>query len=131
MFHNASEVDVIAGKYTYVIKGTGDDVRGEQRASVSAVITHPGYNDTDIAKRTTFSVQLGEVGGGGGGGGVARFCPVFFSVTVVKVSVSRAEDPGFESRLRRDFSRLSHTSDLKLAHQWLPCQARCQYTVTG
>ena len=26
---------------------------------------------------------------------------------------SRAEDPGFESRLRRDFSRSSHTSDLK------------------
>ena len=37
---------------------------------------------------------------------------------VVKVSVSRAEDPGFESCLRRD------TSDFKiLALQWLPCQA--------
>ena len=34
---------------------------------------------------------------------------------VVKVSASRAEDPGFESRLRRDFfSGLSHTSDLKI-----------------
>ena len=42
---------------------------------------------------------------------------------VVKASASRAEDPGFESRLRRDFSRSSHTSDLKLALQWLPCQA--------
>ena len=31
----------------------------------------------------------------------------------VKASASRAEDPGFESYLRRDFSGLSHTSDLK------------------
>ena len=30
---------------------------------------------------------------------------------VVKVSASRAEDPGFESRLRRDFSGSSHTSN--------------------
>ena len=44
---------------------------------------------------------------------------------VVKASVSGAEDPGFESRLLRDFfSGLSHTSDLKkMALQWLPCQA--------
>ena len=33
---------------------------------------------------------------------------------VVKVSASTAEDPGFESRLRRDFSGSSHTSDLKI-----------------
>ena len=33
---------------------------------------------------------------------------------VVKVSASRAEDPGFESRLRRDISGSSHTSDLKI-----------------
>ena len=33
---------------------------------------------------------------------------------VVKASASRAEDPGFESCLRRDFSGLSHTSDLKI-----------------
>ena len=34
---------------------------------------------------------------------------------VVKVSASRAEDPGFESRLRQDFfPGLSHTSDLKI-----------------
>ena len=35
---------------------------------------------------------------------------------VVKTSASGAsgaEDPGFESRLRRDFSGSSHTSDLK------------------
>ena len=31
---------------------------------------------------------------------------------VVKVSASRAEEPGFESRWRRDFSGSSHTSDL-------------------
>ena len=34
---------------------------------------------------------------------------------VVKASASRAEDPGFESRLRRDFfPGLSHTSDFKI-----------------
>ena len=33
---------------------------------------------------------------------------------VVKASASRAEGPGFESRLRRDFSGSSHTSGLKI-----------------
>ena len=33
---------------------------------------------------------------------------------VVKASPSRAEDPWFESRLRREFSGSSHTSDLKI-----------------
>ena len=33
---------------------------------------------------------------------------------VVKASASRAEDPGFESRLRRDFSGSSHTGDSKI-----------------
>ena len=33
---------------------------------------------------------------------------------VVKASASGAEDPRFESRLRRDFSGLSHTSDLNI-----------------
>ena len=33
---------------------------------------------------------------------------------VVKASASGAEDPEFESRLRRDFSRSSHTSDIKI-----------------
>ena len=42
---------------------------------------------------------------------------------VVKASASRAEDPGFDSRLRRDFSGSSHTSDFKkMVLQWLPCQ---------
>ena len=31
-----------------------------------------------------------------------------------KASASRAEGPGFESRLRRDFFGPSHTSDLKI-----------------
>ena len=31
---------------------------------------------------------------------------------VVEASASRAEDPGFESRFRRDFSGSSHSSDL-------------------
>ena len=38
---------------------------------------------------------------------------------VVKASASRAEDPGFESRLRRDFSGVESYQSL----QWLPCQA--------
>ena len=33
---------------------------------------------------------------------------------VVKASASGAEDPGFESRLRHDFSGSSHTSDFKI-----------------
>ena len=33
---------------------------------------------------------------------------------VVKASASTAEDPGFESRLRRDFSGSNHTSDLNI-----------------
>ena len=33
---------------------------------------------------------------------------------VVKASASRTEDPGFESRLGRDFSGSSHTSDFKI-----------------
>ena len=37
---------------------------------------------------------------------------------VVKASASRTEDPGFESRLRWDFSGSSHTND-----QWLPFRA--------
>ena len=33
---------------------------------------------------------------------------------VVKGSATGAEDPGFESHLRRDFSGSSHTSDFKI-----------------
>ena len=33
---------------------------------------------------------------------------------VVKAPASGAEDPGLESRLRRDFSGSSHTSDFKI-----------------
>ena len=33
---------------------------------------------------------------------------------VVKASAAGAEDPGFESRLPRDFSGSSHTSDFKI-----------------
>ena len=43
--------------------------------------------------------------------------PVFFDPLVgpvVKASASRAEDPGFDSRLRRDFSGSSHTNDFNI-----------------
>ena len=33
---------------------------------------------------------------------------------VLKASASKAEDPGFEFRLRRDLSGSSHTSDFKI-----------------
>ena len=42
---------------------------------------------------------------------------------VVKASASRAEDPGFESRLRRDFSRVVIPVASKVALRWLPGQA--------
>ena len=62
------------------------------------------------------------MGRGEGGGGVCVFvCFLFLSVMcnllvglVVKVSTLRGENPGFESRLHRDFPGLSHTSDLKI-----------------
>ena len=59
---------------------------------------------------------------------------------VVKASASRAEDPGFESRLGRDFSGSSHTSDLKFgtpvatlpgAWRYGISAGTGQYTVTG
>ena len=53
---------------------------------------------------------------------------------VVKASASRAEDPGFESRLRRDFSGSSHTSDSKIGTPvaTLPGVWRCRVsTGTG
>ena len=36
---------------------------------------------------------------------------------VVKASASRAENPGFDSRFRRDLSWTSHTSDLETGTQ--------------
>ena len=41
--------------------------------------------------------------------------PARLAGLVVKASASGEEDPGFESRLRRDFSGSTHTSDLKIA----------------
>ena len=43
---------------------------------------------------------------------------------VVKASASGAEDPEFDSRLRRgDYSGSSHTGDFKIGTPWLPCHA--------
>ena len=39
---------------------------------------------------------------------------------VVKASASRVEDPGFESRLRRDLSGSIYTSDFKLGTLMAP-----------
>ena len=50
----------------------------------------------------------------------------------VKASASRVVDPGFDSRLRRgDLSGSSHTSDLIMVLQWLPCQETGVRVSTG
>ena len=75
------------------------------------------------------SLTVSEQGFGflvsGGGQGLQLFAPRLarrsalsfptrLDGLVVKASASRAEDPGFDSRLRRDFSGSCHTSDLKI-----------------
>ena len=49
----------------------------------------------------------------------------------VKASVSRAEEPGFESSLRRDFSGSSHTSDLKTGSQVATLPGAWRYRVSA
>ena len=49
---------------------------------------------------------------------------------VVKASASRAEDPEFESRLRRDFSGSIHTSDLKIGTPVATLQGVWRYRVS-
>ena len=46
---------------------------------------------------------------------------------VVKAPAPRVEDPCFESRLRRDFSRSSHTSDLKVSTPVATLLGACRY----
>ena len=50
---------------------------------------------------------------------------------VVKASASRAEDPGFESRLGLDFSGLSHTSDLKIGSPVATLPGAWRYRVSA
>ena len=50
---------------------------------------------------------------------------------VVKASASGAEDPGFESRLRRDFSGSSHTSDLKIGTPVATLPGAWQYRISA
>ena len=50
---------------------------------------------------------------------------------VVKASASRAEDPGFEFRLHRDFSGSSHTSDLKIGTPVATLPGACRYRVSA
>ena len=49
---------------------------------------------------------------------------------VDKASASRAEDPGFESRLRRDFSGSSHTSDSKIGFSVATLPGAWRYRVS-
>ena len=48
---------------------------------------------------------------------------------VVEASAARAEDPEFESRLRRDFSGSSHTSDLNIGTPVATLSGACHYRV--
>ena len=50
---------------------------------------------------------------------------------VVKVSASRAEDPGFKSQLRQDFSRWSHASDLKMFTPMATLSGAWRYTANA
>ena len=50
---------------------------------------------------------------------------------VVKASASRAEDPGFESRLRRDISSSGHISGLKIDTQVATLPGAWQYRVSA
>ena len=49
---------------------------------------------------------------------------------VVKASASRAEDPGFESCLRQDFSGLGHTSDMRIGTTVAALPGAWPYRVT-
>ena len=50
---------------------------------------------------------------------------------VVKASASRAEDPGFESQLRRDFSGSNHTSYLKTGTPVATLKGAWRYKVSA
>ena len=68
-----------------------------------------------------------------------RVCSYVFTVhhehrlvgLVVKASASRAEVPGFESCLRRDFSGSSHTSDLNIGTPVATLPGAWRYSVSA
>ena len=50
---------------------------------------------------------------------------------MVTACASRAEGPGFESRLRQDFSGSSHTSDLKIGTSVATLPGAWRYRVSA
>ncbi|KAK7109800.1 ovochymase-1-like [Littorina saxatilis] len=59
LYFDAAEVEVIAGKYTYDVTSKHDDVTGEQRVPVDAVIPHPHYDDTkSVAKHNDIALLV-------------------------------------------------------------------------
>ena len=63
---------------------------------------------------------------------VVELCVEYMCVgLVVKASASRAEDPGFESRLRRDFFWVSHTSDFKIGTPVAALPGTWHYSVSA
>ena len=62
--------------------------------------------------------------------GVSHWCHRHVGL-VVKASASRAEDPGFESRFRRDFFGSSHTSDSKIGSPVATLPGAWRYRVSA
>ena len=63
---------------------------------------------------------------------LTHFLSHYLSGLVVKASALRAADPGFESCLFRDFSGMSHTSDLKIGTPVVTLQGTwCDRVRTG
>ena len=70
-------------------------------------MTHGVHISISVSSARLLSTTLGECSSSRG----RAYCLVGL---VVKASAPKAEGPEFESRLRRDFSGSSHTSDFKI-----------------
>ena len=86
-------------------------------------LSHLMHQQTAKERKRGKEKNREEEGGGGGGGakkeGIMNLSSLFFDRLVglvVKASASRAEDPGFDSRLRRDFSGVESYQRLKNWH---------------
>ena len=62
---------------------------------------------------------------------ISHLCGYRLAGLVLKVPASGAEDPGFKSRLRRDFSESSHTSDFKIGTPVAALPDACRYRVSA
>ena len=67
----------------------------------------------------------------GSQGGISGPCHPTLRWPSIKAPASRAEDPGFESRLRREFSGLNHTRDLKIGFPVATLPGALHYRVSA